>query len=117
MSQQRQGLSQDMLKELLQDAAGSQQEAKQQTPTGDLDLFDWSQPSHFSPRQMDRLSALFDRCAHALSERLAAEFTAELTVQLDGVRQRRYDTFALNAAKQGFLLPLHSQDGLPSGAT
>jgi len=103
-----------MLEDLLKGAADSK-ETEPQVPPGDSQAFDWSRPSYFSPRQMDHLEACFNRCAEALSERLAREFSAEVSAQVTSVAQRHYGGFARDAAEGTFVFALTCQQDLPPG--
>ena len=114
-------LSKDMLEELLSDAATAANaetpaEASEEVPPGEgRDLFDWSQPTHFSRLQLDRLRELFEKCCYALGERVSGELGASVETSVKGVLQRHYRAFVGKLGSDAFLFSLANRSGLPPG--
>jgi len=122
-SDDKTNLSKDMLEELLSDAAATANaEAspgaapESAPPSGDSDLFDWSQPAHFSRSQLDRLKALFEKSCTGVAEHVSQELGAPAEVSVKGVQQRYYRSFVGKLDSDGFLFSLVSRTGLPPGA-
>jgi len=122
-SDDKTNLSKDMLEELLSDAATTAnaeappEAASENTPSSDgCELFDWSQPTHFSCSQLDRLKDLFEKCCQGLAERVSEGLGAPVEVSVKGVQQRHYRTFVGKLGSDAFLFSLANRTGLPPGA-
>ena len=117
MSDARHTLSQDMLKELLAEAAGGGAAGAAGAGGDRCEPFDWSQPTHYSRRQMDHLRALFKVCCQAASERLSKEFGDAVSVEIARFDQRHFTTFCAKAAQdEAFLFLLSGDKGQSDGA-
>ena len=117
MSDARHTLSQDMLKELLAEAAGGGAAGAAGSGGDRYEPFDWSHPTHYSRRQVDHLRALFKTCCQAASDRLSKEFGDAVSVEIVRLEQRHFTTFCAKAAQdEAFLFLLSGDKGQSDGA-
>lgn len=115
-------LSKDMLEELLSDAAttanddASPEAAETAPPSDGCELFDWSQPTHFSHSQLDQLKEMFDKCCLSLAERVGEGLGVSVETSVKAVLQKHYRTFVGTLDSDTFLFTLSNRAGLSPGA-